>query len=229
VAYWRSADLAPGAGGDDPGGRHDDLAGDELTPAEILALDEADGVYDDSAWLEDLYAEDLDTDDVPPEAAEEREEPGAPVADILDAGFTHGVPGLSGHGFEGGGVFDRMLPGRDLAALTGMARAMGLGQLNDDELIGFLGAARRGVSWQQALELAAVAELDRRRAGPGGCPGEHVAEEVAAALTLTGRAAEGLLGLAGGDRPAGAGAGGAGRGGDRPAAGGGIRPRAAPA
>jgi hypothetical protein len=163
----------------------DDLAGDELTPAEIAALDEADGVYDDPASLEELYAEDF-----PPEDAEEAGEPGVPGgAEILDAGFTHGVPGVCGRGFEGGG---------DLAALTGMAQMVGLGHLNDDELIGFLGAARRNVSWQQALELAAVAELDRRRAGPGGCPGEHVAEEVAAALTLTGRAAEGLLGLAGG-------------------------------
>jgi hypothetical protein len=89
-----------------------------------------------------------------------------------------------------------MLPGRDLAAVTGLARAVGLGQLSDDELIGFLGAARRNASWQQALELEAVAELDRRRAGPGGCPGEHVAEEVAAALTLTGRKADELLALA---------------------------------
>jgi hypothetical protein len=77
-----------------------------------------------------------------------------------------------------------------------MARAVGLDQLSDDEVIGFLGAARRNTSWQQALELAGVAELDARRAGPGGAPGEHVAEEVAAALRLTPRAAEGLLALA---------------------------------
>src|SRR5258708_14254228 len=57
-------------------------------------------------------------------------------------------------------------------------------------------AARRNTSWQQALELFAVAELEERRAGADGRPGEHVAAEVAAALTLTGRAAEALLGLA---------------------------------
>jgi hypothetical protein len=170
------------------------MGGDELTPAEILALEEADGVWDDPAWLEERY-----TQEFPPEDAGEAEEPGAAGgAEILDAGFTHGEPGGSGRGFESGGAMDRMLPGRDLAAVTGMARAIGLGQLQDDELIGFLGAARRNASWQQALELEAVAELDRRRSGPGGVPGEHVAEEVAAALLLTGRAAEALLGLAGG-------------------------------
>ena len=154
-----------------------------------MALEEADGVWDDPAWLEELYAQ-----EVPPGECEEAQERGS--AEILDAGFTHGVPGGSGRGFASGGVLDRMLPGRDLAAVTGLARAVGLDQLDDDELIGFLCAARRNISWQQALELQAVAELDRRRAGPGSVPGEHVAEEVAAALRLTGRAAERLLGLA---------------------------------
>jgi hypothetical protein len=58
-----------------------------------------------------------------------------------------------------------MLPGRDLAALTGLARTVGLGQFNDDELIGFVCAARRNASWQQALELEAVAELAQPRPG----------------------------------------------------------------
>jgi hypothetical protein len=89
-----------------------------------------------------------------------------------------------------------MLPGRDLAAATGTALANGLDRLSDDELIGFLCATRRNASWQQALELAAVAKLEQRRAGPDDRPGEHVAEEVAAALRLTPRAAEDLLSLA---------------------------------
>jgi hypothetical protein len=193
-AAGSGAGVTPGTGGCGDLGAwddDDDLAGDELTQAEIMALERADGVWDDPAWLEELYAEDF-----PPEEAEEPSSPGG--AEILDAGFTHGEPGLRGRGFESGGALDRMLPGRDLAALTGMARAVGLGQLSDDELIGFLCAARRNTSWQQALELEAVTELDRRRSGPGGVPGEHVAEEVAAALRLTGRAAEDMLGLAGG-------------------------------
>src|SRR5258708_30299900 len=57
-------------------------------------------------------------------------------------------------------------------------------------------AARRNTSWQQALELFAVAELEERRAGADGRPGEHVAQEVAAALRRVGRAAEALLGRA---------------------------------
>ena len=186
--------MPPGAG-DHLGGAwddDDDLGGDVLTPAQILALEEADDVWDDPAWLEEQHAQEF-----PPEEPEEPEEPGtAGGAEILDAGFTHGQPGGAGRGFESGGVLDRMLPGRNLAALTGLARAVGLGRLSDDELIGFLCAARRNASWQQALELEAVAELDLRRAGRGGVPGEHVAEEVAAALTSTGRKAEELLALA---------------------------------
>jgi hypothetical protein len=88
-----------------------------------------------------------------------------------------------------------MLPGPELAWHVGQARQARLGALSDDELIGVLGAARRLGSWQAELELAAVAELDARRAGPGGREGEHVAEELAAALTLTGRSAGSLLEL----------------------------------
>ena len=88
-----------------------------------------------------------------------------------------------------------LLPGPDLAWYLGQARQAGLGALSDDELIGVLGAARRLGSWQAGLELAAVAELDARRAGPGGREGEHVAEEIAAALILTGRSAGSLLEL----------------------------------
>jgi hypothetical protein len=79
--------------------------------------------------------------------------------------------------------------------------AAGLDRLGDDELIGVLQAARRLASWSAALELAAVADLAARRtagaAAAGDCaPGEHIADEVAAALTLTGRAADALLDLA---------------------------------
>ena len=160
----------------------------DLTSAEVVALDEADGIFDELAWHDD---------DVPPEAAEPDGDV-VGVAEPWDAGFTHGVPGAAGCGFESGGVVDRMLPGRHLAAFTGDALAAGLGELSDDELIGFMAAARRNTSWQQALELAAVAALDERRTGPDGRPGEHVAAEVAAELRLTGRGAEDLLALAAG-------------------------------
>src|SRR3984885_11936712 len=123
------------------------------------------------------------------------------VAEVWDAGFIHNVPGAPGYGFASGGLLDRMLPGRELAAFTGTALGDGLDRLSDYELIGFLCAARRNTSWQQAAQLAAVADLEQRRAGADGTPGEHVADEVGAALKLTPRAAEGFLALtAGGTR-----------------------------
>ena len=152
-----------------------------LTPTagEQHALPGADA---DLAGLADADLAGEDPDEVP--------DPG-----ILDAGFTHRYPAPGAAGFAGGGLLDRMLPGADLAWHAGMARQRGLGSLSDDQLIGVLGAARRLQSWQAELELAATAELDARRAGPGGRDGEHVAAELAAALTLTGRAAGSQLEL----------------------------------
>jgi len=122
-------------------------------------------------------------------------EPAEPaVREALEAGFTHRYGG-HGTGFTAGGPLDVMLPGPDLARHIGQARQRGLGALSDDELCGLIGAARRLSSWQAELELAAVAELDARRADPHGGDGEHVAEEVAALLTLTGRSADTLLEL----------------------------------
>ncbi|HEX4063140.1 MAG TPA: DUF222 domain-containing protein [Streptosporangiaceae bacterium] len=81
-----------------------------------------------------------------------------------------------------------------------------LDEVDDDSLIGVMRASRRLVSQAQARELAVVAELARRRPAPGAPPGpagtlpgwvsEFVAEEVAAALVLTGRAAQAQVGLA---------------------------------
>ena len=93
--------------------------------------------------------------------------------EVLEAGFTHRYGG-SGAGFAAGGPLDGLLPGPDLAWHAGAARQRGLGALSDDELIGVLGAAGRLESWSAGLKLAAVAELDARRAGPGGRGGEHV-------------------------------------------------------
>ncbi len=92
-----------------------------------------------------------------------------------------------------------MAPGGALAGLAEGTVAAGLGRLSDDELAGMLGAERRLEARHAAIGLAAVAELDRRRSA--GHPdssreGEHVSEELAAALVLTGRSADCLLGLA---------------------------------
>jgi hypothetical protein len=127
--------------------------------------------------------------------------PAAPdAAEAIGAGFTHDLPSDSPFGFAAGGSFDSLSPGPVLAGFTAEAFEPGLGTLSDDELVGVLLAARRLSSWQEALELTAVSELDARRcrqtARPGSSrAGEHVSEELAAALVLTGRAADSLLGL----------------------------------
>jgi hypothetical protein len=118
------------------------------------------------------------------------------VTEALDAGFTRKYAGPGATGFAGGSLLDVMLPGRDLAWHAASARRRGLATLSDNELCGVMGAARRLESWAAGLRLATVNELDSRRAGSSGRPGEHVAEEVGAVLILTPRAADDELGLA---------------------------------
>lgn len=130
------------------------------------------------------------------------------VRDVVGAGFTHAADGpypqLGARGFEAGGPADLMAPCSVLAELTGQVLEAGVGRLSDDELVGVLRAARRVASWQQAVELAAVAELTARRASepanPGPPPAERASAEVAVALTLTGRSADMLSDLAVGVR-----------------------------
>jgi hypothetical protein len=104
--------------------------------------------------------------------------------------------------FASGGPVERVAAGPELAELAQRVWEAGLGRVDDDELVGVLLAWRRLASWAAAGELAAVAELDRRRqaqvaAGADEHLAEHVADEVAAALTLTATAADRLLELAG--------------------------------
>ncbi len=103
-------------------------------------------------------------------------------------------------GFAAGGALDAMAPDPALAGFVADASDTGLGVLSDDELVGLLCAARRLSSWQAAVELRAVAELDQRRRARSAHPGssrtsEHVNDELAAALTMTGRSADALLTL----------------------------------
>ena len=179
---------------------------EELTAAQLAALARLDdgplGPGDD-----DPYGAGFGPGTCPPDgwelmsAAEQQalldSRPAPAVPEVLAAGFTHrdGGPGL---GFAAGGVLDQMEPGELLTLFADRAWGDGLGRLSDDELCGLLAAQRRLASRAAAAELAATAELAARRAGPDGRPGEHVAEEVAALLTLTGRAAAGQLDLAGG-------------------------------
>lgn len=124
------------------------------------------------------------------------------------------TPAAGPPGFTQGGVLDELAPGPALASFSAEA-AGGIGgtgvdaagtvadlpetrltELGDDELIGVMRSFRREASWAQAGELAAVAELARRRArtlGDGGrddLAADAADAEVAAALTLTGRAAQ---------------------------------------
>ncbi|HEX4061862.1 MAG TPA: hypothetical protein VHY58_12665, partial [Streptosporangiaceae bacterium] len=98
------------------------------------------------------------------------------------AGDTHG--GLAGD--THGGL------GQDAqGGVAGDVRG-GLGGIDSDCLVGVIRAWRRITSWATGRELAAVAELARRYPADGlpgsGC--EYVADELSAALTLTGRAAQ---------------------------------------
>ena len=120
------------------------------------------------------------------------------VPEALAAGFTHREPGAEGTGFAAGGVADRLVPGPVLAEFTARAWTGGLGALTDDEVVGVLCGWRRLASWAMAGELAAVSVLAGRRPAPGLKDDGHLDEEIAAALTLTGRAASRVTGLAAG-------------------------------
>ncbi len=78
---------------------------------------------------------------------------------------------------------------------NGQARRRSPSELSDQELCGIMRAARRLESWAAGVRLTTVNELDARRAGKNGRPGEHVAEEAAAVFVLTPRSADELIGL----------------------------------
>jgi hypothetical protein len=124
--------------------------------------------------------------------------------DAIPAGFLHHLrSGPSGVGFAAGGMLDGLAPGPWLSEAVSMATAAGHDQLGESELIGVLCAWRRMSSWAAAGEAAAVSALARRRAAQSTAPGkehlaEHISDEIAASLTLTGRAAGRLLSMSNG-------------------------------
>jgi hypothetical protein len=138
----------------------------------------------------------------------EEEAAAEPGHRVLPAGGTPRIAaGQGGSGFESGGALDLCTPSAPLAGLADAATRDGrLAELNDDELIGVLRAWYRLESWCSSGTLAAIAELARRRpadrtppAVPGDFPAqlsEFIGDEVAAALALTGRAADGRQELA---------------------------------
>jgi hypothetical protein len=135
-----------------------------------------------------LSAVDADTDDPAPAGPE-----------VLKAGFSDRAGG-DGGGFAAGGAADSLPPGPVLAGFAADVWADGLARISDDELIGVLRAARRLASWATALELAAAGDLWRRRVSEEEAGDTRAATrldaEIAAALTLTGRAARQVLDLA---------------------------------
>jgi hypothetical protein len=171
-ADWRSAD--------------DEWGGTALTERELTQLAAwdragapADEPDEDEEWLAEL----------PPEQWEEPAEAG-----------PEALPGLmprrwgTGGGFDAGGLADAIPPGPVLAGLAAGKHETGLARVSEDELAGLMIAWRRIASWAAAGELAAIAELDRRRTTRAAMSAdahlaEHVADEVAMVLTLTSRAA----------------------------------------
>src|ERR1700753_3990846 len=113
----------------------------------------------------------------------------------------------SGAALTSGGSLATRAPGTLLAGLVDTVTRDGrLSALSDGELIDVMGAWRRLQSWTSSGLMAAVAELARRRpadrtppAAPGRFPeqvSEFAVDEVAAALTVTGRAADTLFATA---------------------------------
>ncbi len=124
--------------------------------------------------------------------------------EAIPAGFLHREGGRRGSGFAAGGVLDGLAPGPVLAGFVAGAAGdgAGLAGLGESELIGFLCAAERMASWAAAQKAEAVITLCRRRAAQARERQnkhliEHVAGEVAAALTLTGQAASRLVDICG--------------------------------
>jgi len=129
---------------------------------------------------------------------------GLPAAQDSGPGFwDEADPCRPGAGFSHRGAADEMEAGPVLAGLAAIAWDGGLGSLDDDQLTGVLAAARRVASWASALELASVSDLVGRRKARAAADGdrrvmEHAVDEVAAALTLTRRAAGDAVDLAAG-------------------------------
>jgi Domain of unknown function (DUF222) len=184
---WLDEDPGPPRWPDDASGPHSWLDGDP-------GPDEPDDII---AWLDAELAKAPWLDGDP---GWDDPGPGAPApAEVFKAGRWDRSRGTGG-GFAAGGLADHLPPGPVLAGLAADRWQDGLDRLSDDELIGILRASRRLTSWATAMELAAAADLWRRRtaeqdAGDRGAA-LHADAELAAALTLTRHAADQVLGLA---------------------------------
>ena len=193
-----------GAGGEDGPWDEDDLrGGDDLHGGDGLCGD--DGLGDEfspDCGLPD--GADGFVADLPAELREEYlTEPWTGAGESMAAGFLHHSEGRAAAGFGAGGPLDRLAPGPVLAGFAADAWDGGLAELGESELVGVLCGWRRLASWAAAGEVAAVITLARRRAVQARerrSPAliDHVGDEVAAALTLTGRGGSRVVELAGG-------------------------------
>ncbi len=167
---------------------------EETAPAEapwwLLDAFHGSDEAEEAAWLAGLPA------DI---RAEYEAGPWSGAGESMAAGFLHhDHDGAAGTGFASGGAADTMPPGPALARLTAGATAGGYPPLGESELIGVLCSWQRLTSWAQAGQASAVIALADRRA----CQSreldnphlsEHVSDEIAAALRLTGRSSGRLL------------------------------------
>ena len=199
---------APAPGSAPAGPASVPVSGSASTSAPVVFADEDGEPFDAEAYFDPDYGppegEEAWLAQVASPVADEylaAHQPPAGVREVLAAGFTHRdhVPGA--RGWAAGGTLDTMEPGPALAGFADDAVTGGLSTLTDDELIGVLGSARRLASRAASVELAAVADLSARREADAAKTrdrrqAEHAADEIAAALTLTCRAADKLLGLA---------------------------------
>ena len=166
-AEWgNTAGAAPGSAAGAAAGNAGELSQEEILDL-VVAATVAEGDPPADAGLGDWDDwDDGDPRDLPGEGADAAAPPG--------------------WGFEADGALDVLRPGPMLSELADAAHVHGLGHAGDDELTGVIRAWRRIASWAAARELAAIAELARRRpADIGGI----LDPEVAAQLRAAGQAA----------------------------------------
>ncbi len=143
--------------------------------------------------------------DLPSDLAQEfLSGPWAGDGEAIPAGFLHRQGGRRGRGSRRAGCWTGWRRGRCWRGSSRDAAEDGAGLpgLGESELVGVLCAAERMASWAAAQKAESVITLCRRRAAQARERKnkhliEHVADEVAAALTLTGRAANRLVAVCG--------------------------------
>jgi hypothetical protein len=168
LARLRNLDAYTKAGtprsiGDGDNGQEEIL---DLIVAATLAQDDplddepADADYWDPDELRGLRRDDVGAPCAPPDGTGSA----CPPATGDDpAGASAKGAQSPGWGFASDGPLDELIPGPVLAGLADTAHGSGLRLVNDDELTGIIRAWRRLTSWVTARELAAIAELARRR------------------------------------------------------------------